>query len=282
MLSSSMAATSLPGLSSRVPSIHRVCMDRATVLKYLSPTCVPCVSCLKAMPKTYMMMASRKKTKEQERMEANIALMRIRSSGMTLNSRAIRAIRESLSSLAIRSMLALPRPPPLPPAHRRTIVMTHVSETPMKTRAESNMNHPSRHPERFLANDLNRTNHSRAKYKQKQCSVIWKAGSASRRISALLKSVSMAIHMALMPMMHSVRFSNTGCLAIFCQMPVLRYRLVTWYVGFTAAARIFCFIDSASKNTFPCARPWLFFGPPLWSVLTNDPSDVLVLWIFAW
>mmetsp|Transcript_55562 Transcript_55562/g.163206 ORF Transcript_55562/g.163206 Transcript_55562/m.163206 type:complete len:207 (+) Transcript_55562:614-1234(+) len=199
-----------PTASSSVPWRSSECIAWGTELKYSLPTWVPSVSCRNTMAKTYITIMRRHSTKKTERMAAPMPFTRMSSSGMALKRRAILAIRESRRSLAIRSMEALPRPPPpAPPVSRRTPVMTQVSPNIMTTRQVSKTNQPSFMPFRLILNAMKRMNHSSEKYRQKKCSAIWNTGLALSNTSAVLRSVSIAIQRALKPITRRVRFSKT-------------------------------------------------------------------------
>mmetsp|Transcript_130714 Transcript_130714/g.240461 ORF Transcript_130714/g.240461 Transcript_130714/m.240461 type:complete len:112 (-) Transcript_130714:127-462(-) len=111
-----------------------------------------------------MMSIRRHKVKKTLRVAASIPLIRTMSSGIARRSRAIRAMRERRSNLAMRRIEALPTPALDPEVLvRATKVSAQVSSTMDVTSMESKTNHPSFKPFRLRLNDMKRTNHSKVK-----------------------------------------------------------------------------------------------------------------------
>mmetsp|Transcript_11206 Transcript_11206/g.21097 ORF Transcript_11206/g.21097 Transcript_11206/m.21097 type:complete len:153 (+) Transcript_11206:1475-1933(+) len=150
----------------------RVYIDSRTVPKYCCPTLVPSVSWEKAIANTYVKKSNKQRVKKTDRHAANMPLMSIISSGMDRNRRAMRAMRDRRKSRAIRMMEAFPNPSPFPPLIRIMAVMTQVSSTIIKTKAESNINHLSFTRSRFLRSAPSFTANSRKKYAQNMCSAV--------------------------------------------------------------------------------------------------------------
>mmetsp|Transcript_15723 Transcript_15723/g.45410 ORF Transcript_15723/g.45410 Transcript_15723/m.45410 type:complete len:244 (+) Transcript_15723:277-1008(+) len=220
-LSSPSFDNGAPMLSINVPNTNSVYIESGTFAKNSFPTSVPTVNCVNAIAKMYINPHNKARVKNTDLVAATMPLIRIMSSGMARNNRAILAMRDSLASRAIRRIEAFPSPPePDPTEPSITMVSTHVSITIMKTSMLSNTNQPSLSPSRFLTKDMKRVNHSKEKKMQNACSAIWKSGDACNSVSALLWSVSIPIHIALTPITNKVIFSKRGCFASQLQTPV--------------------------------------------------------------
>merc|ERR1719272_271119 len=85
---------------------------------------------------------------------------------------------------------------------------THVSITMMVTSMESNINHASFKQCFLPLKERNLTLISNVKNAQNKFSATIKTGSACKRVSAELRSVSIAIQMAFTAIINNVKFSN--------------------------------------------------------------------------
>mmetsp|Transcript_30985 Transcript_30985/g.65920 ORF Transcript_30985/g.65920 Transcript_30985/m.65920 type:complete len:261 (-) Transcript_30985:428-1210(-) len=156
-----IAVESVERSSVKAPWINNVYIDLPTLGKYFFPMSVPAANCVNTIAKMYKEATRSDITEHTEPVEDIMPLMRIINSGMDRN---MRAKRESLARRKSRKMDASPptlEPPP--PSSSVKVVIIQVSPTIMKTKQESNTNHASLKPSRFLLKAWKRTNHSREK-----------------------------------------------------------------------------------------------------------------------
>mmetsp|Transcript_33808 Transcript_33808/g.98304 ORF Transcript_33808/g.98304 Transcript_33808/m.98304 type:complete len:276 (+) Transcript_33808:844-1671(+) len=214
-----MSSKTGPRLSRNTPVNRRLYMDLGMLPKRLTPaeetTGLPDVNCVNAMANMYSKMTRSTKVNTTDLVAAIMPLIKIMSSGIVRNMRAKRDNRSNRNNRNIEAL----KKSGFPPASSKMEVMTHVSMTIKKTKAESKQNHPSFKQFRLISNDAKRTYNSKLKNIQKKCSTIWYSYLASSKLSALLVSVSIHIQKALTTMTNMVRFSKIVCVAIHGKMP---------------------------------------------------------------
>mmetsp|Transcript_15772 Transcript_15772/g.28746 ORF Transcript_15772/g.28746 Transcript_15772/m.28746 type:complete len:213 (+) Transcript_15772:314-952(+) len=150
--------------SGSVPRSSSVFQASTKVGKNFLPIRVPSVSCLNAMAKTYTIQHKRHSVKNTDRAAPVIPLMSIISSGIAVNSFAIRAILLSLKRRNTFSTETLPKASgDETPSIKTMSVSTHVSPTISNASALSNTNHVSPKQWIFLRNAKKRTIHSATK-----------------------------------------------------------------------------------------------------------------------